>query len=269
MTRGLWTLCLLVAAAPLAAQEPDTVIVIRRGLISRPSRELAREAVRHFNAAEVRLYGPTTIARRDVFNGDVGAFNGPLTVDGEIRGRLVAINADVELRTGARIMGDLFVVGGTLEQDPDARVDGNVQVHSTRVLVRRVGNDLRLAEEEERRIVERPREVRRARPAPRSNASIILGTDGTYNRVEGLPYKGGVRIDWWGESSGRLDAVAIARSAGELGGTSRKDLGYRVGGRLGFSNRAFEIGGWVYDVVAPIESWQLTDLEVGIASLPL
>lgn len=266
MRARLAALALLLVAAPLAAQEPDTVIVIRRGLISRPQRDLAREAVRHFNASEVRLYGPTSIQRRDVFSGDVGALNGPLTVDGEIRGRLVAINADVELRAGARVLGDLFVVGGTLDQDPDARVDGNVQVHSTRLDIRRVGNEIRLGEEETRAVRSSPR-GRRYRPQPRSRASITFNTDGTYNRVEGLPYKGGIRIDWWGENSGRLDAQLIGRTAGDFGGTSQEDLGYRVGGRMGFGNRTFELGAWAYDVVAPVEAWQLTDLEVGVASL--
>src|SRR6267378_617526 len=78
---------LLVAIMPTARAQ-DTVRVIDR-IADRAdreaARELARRAVRVFNEAQVRLIGPTTIYRRDLFSGDVGALDGPLVVDGEIR----------------------------------------------------------------------------------------------------------------------------------------------------------------------------------------
>ena len=260
---GFLTVLSLVAIAA-SARAQDTVRVMERGI---EERDLARQAVRIYNASEVRLIGPTTVYRRDLFSGDVGALDGPLVVEGEIRGSLVVINADVELHAGARVNGDVIVVGGTLDQDPDAQVGGSVQTNGRRVMLRRSGSVVYLVDEPPVRRMERSPRVRRFHPGPRARASIAMGADGTYNRVEGLPYRAGIRIDWWGDQSGRLDAFAIPRTAGDFGSTNRMDLGYRVGGRMGFGNRAIEFGAWVYDVVAPVESWQMGDAEVGLASL--
>jgi len=65
----------------------------------------------------------------------------------------------------------------------------------------------------------------------------------------------------------RVQALAILRTAGGLDSLSdgvgyRADVDWNVGGRSPVT-----IGGSVFDVVAPIESWQLHDEEVGLAAL--
>ncbi|MBI4503314.1 MAG: hypothetical protein HY700_19425, partial [Gemmatimonadetes bacterium] len=174
--------------------------------------------------------------------------------------------ADVELRPGSRVGGDLIVVGGGLSQDPAARIVGDVDVDSRRIDIRREGERIEL----ERDIPRSPR--RRTDPrryAPRGRTSILLGAEGTYNRVEGLPYRGGARIDWRGAFNGRIEAVAIARTA-EPFDSILDNLGYRVSGRFGFGeDRLFELGASAYDVIKPVEDWQLADDEVGFASFLL
>jgi hypothetical protein len=76
-------------------------------------RDVAREVVALFNATTtLRTTDKLEIpVGRDV-SGNVAVLNGPLTLGGHVTGRVLAINADVVLLRGARIDGDLLVVGG-------------------------------------------------------------------------------------------------------------------------------------------------------------
>jgi hypothetical protein len=61
---------------------------------------------------------------------EVIAFGVSVEVAGTVTGTVIVIGGDVQLAETARIGDDLFVLGGTLEQDPGAQVAGAVTVVS-------------------------------------------------------------------------------------------------------------------------------------------
>lgn len=100
----------------------------------------------------------------------------------------------------------------------------------------------------------------------RSGLTITSGK--TYNRVEGLPimigpsFRGGFR----GGGTVHVSVLGIIRTAHSAHWDS-ENLGHRIvaearsGGRRGYS-----VGASLFDVVAPIERWQLPEPDAGLAS---
>ncbi len=247
-----------------AAALQDTVVVVERGARLDAGSRVAREAVDFFNERAVtRAFGTFTVTSDEVINGDVAVYSGPARIAGVIRGDVVIINADLRLSGTADIRGDILVVGGTVSGMNRARIDGNLRVYESRVAVRRVGNELMLEPG--------TRSGRRSRRRPRfsdADASLVASLGGTYNRVEGLPIHVGPRIEWRsrGTTHFRLEALAILRTAGDFEST-RKDLGFTAGGEWTIAGSPVTLGARGYDVVAPIEDWQLQDDENGFATL--
>ncbi len=89
----------------------------------------------------------------------------------------------------------------------------------------------------------------------------------TYDRLEGLPiYLGpGVRRELpWG--SVHADAYGIVRTA-QLPKWEERDIGYTATTEVRVGRaRAVALGARLYDEIDPVEDWQLTDGEVGLAS---
>jgi hypothetical protein len=261
--------CMLALNWPQYATAQDTVTVYRRGSVLDASSRVARDAVRRFNArSTTRVFGSLTITRDDVYNGDVAVLDGPIRVSGTIRGDLVAINSDVSLSRTAFVQGNIIVLGGDLTGIERARVRGNTRRHPAQALVRRSGNQLVLIREREPVVVERPRlRPRRHRSQP-ARTSLVVSLGNTYNRVEGLPIHLGPRIEWGPyRTRFRVEAVGIVRTEGDLK-ANREDLGYDLLGEVRVGNiPAVTVGARGYDVVAPIEDWQLHTDEIGLASL--
>jgi hypothetical protein len=249
----------LVPAARAGAQVRDSVAAAHE-----EAREAARRAVEVFNApATLRVNGSLVIDSSRTITGDVAVFGGTLTVAGHVTGRVVAINADVELRPGARVDGEVLVVGGRLAGRDDATVGGAVATYRQTVLVREDGEQLALADEP---LVDRWWERWRTRHA-RSRSAIRISGGGTYNRVEGLPVHLGPvlrqRTPW-----GRVNAevFGIYRSARDFRWDS-ENIGHDA--RLEVTTdgtRGVGIGAESFDVVAPVEGWKLTNGENGFAS---
>jgi hypothetical protein len=252
----------LLAALPparAAAQVRDSAQVAHD-----EAREAARRAIDVFNApATLRANGSLEIDSSRTITGDVAVFGGTLVVAGHVTGRVVAINADVELRPGARIDGGVLVVGGRLAGREEATVGGTVVTHRQTVLVREDGEQLALADEP---LVDRWWERWRTRHA-RSRSAIRLSGGGTYNRVEGLPVHFGPvlrqRTPW-----GRVNAevFGIYRSSRDFRWDSR-NVGHDA--RLEVTTdgtRGVGVGARSFDVVAPVEEWKLTNGENGFAS---
>ena len=245
----------------------DTIIVVPRGAGLDSRSRVAREAVDFFNdGSTTRIFGSFTVSSDESVNGDLAVYNGPLRVSGTIRGDIVVINGDLQLARTAVIRGAVLVVGGSITGLTRARVDGNTRVYRSAARVTRVGDRLELREAQRHPITRR---ARRRSGFTDAAASLVLSTGGTYNRVEGLPIHLGPRLEWrtLGSPHFRVQALAILRTAGGLDSLSddvgyRADVDWNVGGRSPVT-----IGGSVFDVVAPIESWQLQDEEVGFAAL--
>lgn len=254
----------------------DTVVITQPGRYGEGPAE--RRAVSVYNASgTMRVLGRHTIGSDVVVAGDVAVLDGPLRVEGRITGDLVAINADVEIVAGGQVEGDVLILGGRGDISDDARVGGTVEQHTARVVVRLVDERLEIEGRDEPRVIRdrdrRPptdrRLPRQSRWRPYGRASLVLTSEGTYNRVEGLPILAGPRITWrTDELDARLEGFGIFRTAASFDLETR-DVGYRVAGRLRFGgdNRPFELSARAFDQVMPIEDWQLDKGEVGWATL--
>jgi hypothetical protein len=109
---------------------------------------------------------------------------------------------------------------------------------------------------------------RRFEPARRrSGSGIQLASAGAYNRVEGLPVNLGPRISktFNGWRAG-VDAYAVFRTASSFRHDDN-DVGHNLRGevRLG-RNEGVLLGAAAYDLVSPVESWGLSNLESGLAA---
>lgn len=97
---------LLALAVPAAAAEP--ALVIETGSLA------ARQVI--------------ALGRQLVVNGtvtaDAAVVGGDAVVGGEVRGDLIVLGGDARLGPAARIGGDVFVLGGRLDTERGARIEG-------------------------------------------------------------------------------------------------------------------------------------------------
>ncbi|HEX9484250.1 MAG TPA: hypothetical protein VF929_06695 [Gemmatimonadaceae bacterium] len=252
-------LALLVSltARKADAQLRDTTNVLPR--------DVAQEVVALFNATQaLRTTTRLVIDSSRTVLGDVAVLNGPVMIAGHVTGRVLAINADVILTRGARIEGDLLVVGGEVEGLRDARIGGEIRVYHPPLRYAETGDQLTA-------VVDEGAEYswwQRWEHARRHNFNRLdIATAGVYNRVEGLPVRIGpvlYRDQGWGHV--RLDATTILRTASSFAG-STPDVGHdvhtelRIGRQYGVS-----LGGRLFQVVQGVEEWQLSNVEVGLAT---
>ena len=258
------SLALLALAAVLAGRAQAQVPDAPPGL----DVEVARDLAALYNQpAAMRVSGRLDIAAAQTVNGNVAVLRGPVVIAGRITGHVIVINGDLTLAPTARIDGGVFVVGGYIEGRERATIAGVVQHYR---------DPLRFREEDERIIAEADQAavdedeswVSRWRRRRRDSASkLSLMTGGSYNRVEGLAVHGGPtlrRTTAWGEV--RVDAYGILRSVDHWEWTAR-NVGHDVTAQVSLGRvRAITVGGRAFDIVAPVEAWQLRDAEVGLAS---
>ena len=215
-----------------------------------------------------RISGPLDVAQGREITGDVAVLNGPVVISGTITGTLVAINSDVRLRSGARIGEDVIIVGGVLTRDDSVSIGGEVRTQAE--LLRYSLDGDRLVPEEDRMGDWRPRVERPGEKRGESYTDLFFVAARTYNRVEGLPILVGPRFRRptnWGRVE--VEALGVVRTAGPVRwdrGTLGHDASFDL--RLGVRN-GLVFGGRAFDVIAPVESWQLTDSEAGLATFVL
>ncbi|MBC7673845.1 MAG: hypothetical protein H7247_15610 [Polaromonas sp.] len=228
-------------------------------------RDVAVEVVTLFNAPNaLRTTDVTTIDSGRTVHGDVAVLNGPVTIAGHVTGRVLAINADVLLLKGARIDGDLLVVGGEIDGADGATIRGEIRVYHP---------PLRYIEEDGRLVVQladAPDDQwwrRLERRGRRNFNRLDVANAGAYNRVEGLPVRVGpvlYRDQGWGHL--RFGAAAILRSASSFTSSS-PDVGHDVSGEFRVGREfGVTLGARLFDIVDGVEQWQLSDLEVGLAN---
>ena len=257
-----FALTVVALAAPLTAQQPDTVPA---GPATLPP-EIAREVVQLFNAtAALRTTDRTEIAAGREVRGNVAVLNGPLSLGGHVTGRVLAINADVLLQPGAIIDGDLVVVGGEVDGREQAKVGGEVRVFHPPLRYTQEGD--RLVAQTDERSPDDQWWRRFDRRGDRSSNRLEVATAGVYNRVEGLPVRVGpvlYRDESWGHL--RLDAFAILKTESSFA-AAQPDVGHELRGEIR-AGREFgvTVGAHLFNVVDAVEDWQLSNAEVGLAT---
>ena len=278
MRTATLVLALVFSAATLTAQ--DTTITIRFGpraqseqrlTVRQLPRDVAEEAVRFFNApATVHFSGATRIPLARGVDGDVAILGGPVTVAGRISGSLLVVNGDVTFERGATVVGDVTVIGGTINGADDADIRGEIRSYRDPLRYRRYGDEIVYAPQREL-----PRYAQRvafdARERSRSDFLVAMG--GTYNRVEGAPIHFGPRIDERLNDGMRLRAslIGIVRSGRDFA-LRTGDFGYRVNGELMFGSTRggnLGLGARAIDLVQSTEPWPLKDYESGWAAFLL
>jgi hypothetical protein len=254
---------LLGACLPLAlhAQQRDTIPVRDRLPL-----DVAQEVASLFNATTtLRATDRTEIEAGRQVPGNVAVLNGPLTLGGHVRGRVLAINSDVILLRGARIDGDLLVVGGEVEGSDGAAIGGELRIYHPPLRYTQQGEQL--VAQLEGSGAEEPWWRRLERRGRRNFNRLEIANAGVYNRVEGLPVRIGpvlYRDQGWGHL--KLDATAVLRTESSFAGPT-PDVGHDVRGEAR-AGRQFgvSVGGRLFDVVDGVEQWQLSNAEVALAS---
>lgn len=231
----------------------------------RDRRPITEAAVSLWNAdGTTRVIGSYDVPAGREVRGDVGVLNGPAIIRGRIDGTVVAINADVRLETGASISGDLVIVGGSLQRAEGVSIGGELRTQAE--LLRYSMDGERIEAEEFIPSEWRPRIGGRDEDRQRAAyTNLIFVAARSYNRVEGLPITIGPRVrrtTAWGRV--QVEAFGVVRTAeplrwdrGSIGHDARTEL--RVGRGFGLV-----LGGRLFDVIEPIESWQLRNAEVGL-----
>jgi hypothetical protein len=241
--------------------------------------EVLEAALATWNAAATRrVVGDTTLAAGDTVRGALALRDGTLRLLGVVLGEVVVINGDVQLLEGAAVQGRLTVLGGRVTTGDRPAMAGEIRAWPARVRVEASGDSLVPLPEGLARWARWSREAAPAGVASATRASatlvrqLFVTTAHTYNRVEGLPLMAGPRVRLrrgdWAMATEWLGVFrtgdGLAWRAENLGHDAR--LSVRRGGQGG-TGRGVSVDGAWFNVVAPVERWQLTEGEVGLATL--
>lgn len=259
---ALWGLCVIAAAPAIGLAQQDSA----RARQTLPA-EIRRDVVDRWNGPNVvRGIGRVEIDSGREVMGNVAVSGGPLIIAGHVTGSVLGLNADVTLRPTARIDGELLVVGGIVEGRAVARVAGPVRVYHEPLAYRVEADRIVAIADSARESESWWRRLERRRDGNRTEVLRVVEA-GPYNRVEGLPIGLGPvmhRLAPWGSFD--VEAAAVVRT-GTAFNSSQGDVGHKLRGELRFgSDRGAGIGARMYNVVDPIESWQLTNLETALAA---
>ncbi|HEX8943157.1 MAG TPA: hypothetical protein VF785_08480 [Gemmatimonadaceae bacterium] len=256
-------LALLLATLPGAAGAQQDTAARRQSL----PRDVRREVVERWSApAAARARDRLEIDESRDVPGDVAVLNGPLIIAGHVRGNVLAVNSDVLIRRTARIDGDLLIVGGEIEGRNAAQINGSTRIYRQSLAFREEGDRIVAIDNESEEDENWLRRLEHHHEGNWSEALRIVQA-GPYNRVEGLPIQLGPVINRrtaWG--SLRLDAAAILRTGSSFNSESG-DIGYDLRTEVRFGHgRGIGIGAEAYNVVDPVQGWDLSDLEVALAA---
>jgi hypothetical protein len=99
------------------------------------------------------------------------------------------------------------------------------------------------------------------------SSGLVLSSGKTYNRVEGLPvHIGPVFRDSSGRAAFNLSVLGIIRSADTFHWDAQ-NLGHTVSAQMRVGReRGYALGLASYDVITPVETWQLPDPDAALAA---
>ncbi len=260
MRSTLLTLCAALVPFAAGAQQPTD-----SG--PRLPSDIRRDAVDRWNGANaIRAAERLRIDSAQEVAGNVAVREGALAIAGHVHGSVLAVNTNVTLAPSAHVDGDVLVVGGSIDGETVARVDGSIRVYATPLHYRMDGDVMVDVDAGEANDDSWWRRLERNHERDWANPLRVVQA-GPYNRVEGLPISLGpaiYRAAPWGSVA--FDAAAVLRTATSFA-SDRGDVGHTVRGEVRFGpDRLVGVGGQLFNVVDPVESWELSDLEVALAS---
>lgn len=214
-----------------------------------------------YNAPSTRRErGPFTLPRDSALRTSLAVLGGPVRIAGTITGSVLVLNGDVEFTGTARVSGDIAILGGQVTISDSAQL-GPLRSEPDTVQFAVDDGALRLEApfDEIWGLI--------GRGEPTVGVGLRLALTRTYNRVEGLPIEYGPRLRYR-TPLGVLaaDVFGIFRTGDRLEWRG-ENLGHNARAELRFGrNEHLSFGTRLYDVVAPVEDWQLSDIEVGLAT---
>lgn len=257
----------VLCAAPARAQTPTwstcTDTVGARGCA--PQHGMTRrerdEAQALYNApATRRETGPYAVPADSVVRGSLAVIGGPVRISGRVDGSLLVLNGDVAFDTTAVVTGRIAVLGGRVTGGQHAQLGTmRVEADSVRYVIEDGTLHLDAPFEEIWRLM--------GQGEPAEGIGMRLALTRTYNRVEGLPIEFGPRLRYRTPlGTVAADIFGVFRTGDRLEWNGN-NVGHsaRVELRLGRQER-WSVGGRLFDVVVPVESWQLTSVETGLAA---
>jgi hypothetical protein len=244
---SVWTLAFLACGTPLAAQvprvdlDPELPFALER---------IMRNALDAPGASVTR--GDRTIGSADTVGGPVAHFGGTLVLEGEVQGNVTAVGSEVYLRPGARIAGNLAVVGGGFYSTTMADVAGTtIWLREERVTVTQALDRL---------VVDYEPPPGPGFPVePKGFAGVVIHG---YNGVDGLSFglEAGLRE--------RRGGPRTELSGGPVFRSERDDIGWRIGGLRELPGMGgITIGAGAYRVTTTPEAWHRGERGNGLASL--
>jgi len=257
----------VLCAAPAGAQLPtwstcaDTVGARDCATQQGMTRRERDEAQALYNApATRREKGPYAVSADSIVRGSLAVIGGPVRISGRVEGSLLVLNGDVAFDASAVVSGPVAVLGGRVTGADSARIGAlRVEEDSVRYVIEDGTLHIDAPFEEIWRLL--------GQGEPTEGIGMRLALTRTYNRVEGLPIEFGPRLRYRTPlGTIAADIFGVFRTGSRLEWNSN-NVGHnaRVELRLGRSER-WSLGGRLFDLVAPVESWQLTDVEIGLAT---
>ncbi|MGH7475786.1 MAG: hypothetical protein ACRELD_05830 [Longimicrobiales bacterium] len=259
MNRLVLSTTLLALATPLIAQQDE----IRRADL--PPRVEAELLDMLEDPTARKLTGPATIAADEVVSGDV-VVTGSLRLLGRIDGDLAVIGGELRLEPGARVAGDVTVIGAVDAADGSV-VDGTLTAYAD-------AEDDRWRGRRPRRGGPDPddesdwgewRDGRFRRWGTPGRASFGFRLGAPYNRVEGLPIGFGPELSFGWSNPFRLTAHAIWRT--ESSSFEPQQMGYDVLAEQRIGRTGLRFGGGAYSIIESIEDAGVRNLEASLSSV--
>ncbi len=260
--RALLGLGLLSALVGVPARDAHAQRDQRVGSVPR---DVALEVTRIFNASATRrVRGDFALDAADTVRGDLAILNGNARLAGVVTGDVVVLNGDAFLATEARLEKGLTVLGGTLDAPERPQVVGEIRVWSARYRYEESGDTL-VANTD---LLTRFSQWVSDDDDRGTRSHLFVTTAHTYNRVEGLPIFVGPRFRTRsGNTRVRAELFGIFRTGDRLV-WSDENLGHRALFEVRQGDKAgVAVGARSFDEVDAVEQWQLTDAEVGLATL--
>lgn len=230
-----------------------------------PPPDVVQEAVRRYNDSTVtRVHGPFTVGSGSWIRGDIAVYRGNLRVLGRVTGRVTIVNGSLLLGPSGEVDGEVLVLGGRLQAQPGGRQVGPVRSFPGPAPVVRATNGLLVRQEAPLTLGDLA-QARTTFTAGRVATDLVLETERTYTRLEGLPIIAGptFRFPTPNDGETRIDLRGIIRTEGDPT-KQRAALGYRA--RFEWQRRSglrYGIGGTLSREVQALVDQPLPKAESG------